>query len=48
MQIIQFYNGGFTWVNCRLTIIDDLLCDHFGLSIHFITLVEASIRRNRP
>ena len=27
MQAIQIYNGGFTWVNCRLTIIDNLLRD---------------------
>lgn len=32
IEIIQFHNGGFTWVDCRLTIIDDLLRDNFGLS----------------
>lgn len=38
MQIIQFHNGGFTWVNCRLTIIDDLLRDTFGLSFSLLRL----------
>ena len=47
MQVIQFYNGGFTWVNCRLTIIDDSLCNNIGLHL-LVPIVEISIPRTRP
>lgn len=46
MQVIQFHNGGFTWVNCRLTIIDDLLRDNFGFSLSSLC-VESYIRPTR-
>ena len=38
MQVIQIYNGGFTRVNCRLTIIDDFLRDTFGLCSSLLPL----------
>lgn len=50
MQVIQFHNGGFTWVNCRLTIIDDLLRGSFGLSLSSLCAQKATFdgRALRP